>query len=284
MEFFAKSKTFLVGEYSVLFGGSAILLLTDPEFRLNIKKSNSGSINNICRDTPAFLLYKKYINFLHSFSIDFIDPHEGRGGFGASSAQFVMLYKLYLAITNKKFDINELLIEYRSLSKGYMPSGADCIAQYFNQHTYFNAQKVEAEKIEWTFKNVIISIFKTAVKISTHLHLISLKRIDDGKLNDLNEYVQDTKNAICNGNAELFCSSIQKFYDILCSLGLVIGNTRQIIKKLLCNKEILAVKGCGALSADTIIIVHKKDTNVCTLAESLGLKYIARIDYGSRLD
>lgn len=278
MDFFAKSKTFLVGEYSVLMGASAIVLATPPEFHLRAEKSARGLVN-VYGETPFLRLYLNHIGFLRNLSIHFTDPHEGRGGFGASSAQFAMLYKLYLSVSNQKFDLKKFLAEYKSLSEKSRipPSGADCVTQYFNRHTYFDAGKIEQEEIKWNFEDITISIFKTSMKIPTHSHIASLQKIEDSKLNELNENVQAVKAAIINKNHELLCSGIQNFYEILCSLNLVIENTRTIVEELLKYDQILAAKGCGALCADTIIAVHRKNADIRSFCESKNLRFIADI-------
>ncbi|MDR1561005.1 MAG: hypothetical protein LBS23_01475, partial [Holosporaceae bacterium] len=53
----AKCKTFLVGEYSVLFGGSAVLLATNPQFKLQITKNEKSLLVGVPEESPAFLFY-----------------------------------------------------------------------------------------------------------------------------------------------------------------------------------------------------------------------------------
>ena len=260
----SKSKTFLLGEYSVLFGGCAIVLVTEPEFCMTIKKTPvCHSIAGIKKVSPAFLFYLKHLNLFQDISLEFFDPYNGSGGFGASSAQFVLLYKFYLAATNKTFCANQFLDEYRHISTNkaageILPSGADCLAQYCNNHIFFDSANNYFEKIEWPFDDICFSIFKTKKKVATHKHLSELKALDHSEISILNSCVIDAKSSFASKNSELLCKSIQKFYDFSCELGLVIENTQTIIQELLKYDYILAAKGCGALFADTILIIHKK--------------------------
>lgn len=71
------------------------------------------------------------------YRLEFQDPLEGLGGFGASSAQFALLHGLYqlqgqLDVEAERFfDWHSLLKDYRSLHSdgGTPPSGADVVSQ-----------------------------------------------------------------------------------------------------------------------------------------------------------
>lgn len=277
MEFFTKSKTFLIGEYSVLFGGKAIVLTTFPEFSLKIEKSENSFINGISEHSPAFLFYLKHIDIFQNISINFFDPHNGGGGFGASSAQFALLYKLYLQLINKKFRIDDFLETYKIMAstegKVY-PSGADCLAQFHNQHIYFDATTNYLTGIQWSFSDISFSIFKTNIKVPTHFHISQLNIEDKLKIKNLEKFTETAKFAISSKNHKLLYYSIQTFYELLCGFGLVIDDTQKIVRRLLDYDFILAAKGCGALGADTIIIIHdkKKLYEVSKIAISLNLK------------
>ncbi len=147
MIFSAGSKTFLVGEYSVLFCGSAVVLSTEPFFTLqcDVGSTNLIGINEL---SPAGELYKKHQRLFENLSLTFTDPHNGSGGFGASSAQFALLYKLTLQLSNREFCIKDFLQEYRSFApnNGVLPSGADCVCQFLNHNIYFDSANCTAEK------------------------------------------------------------------------------------------------------------------------------------------
>src|ERR1700722_11537200 len=87
------SKTFFLGEYSALVGGPAIIVNTAPRFQLHIL-NNEHPQNIICRGinahSPAGKFLKEHWQELQYFGFEFRDPHLGHGGFGASSAQYLL--------------------------------------------------------------------------------------------------------------------------------------------------------------------------------------------------
>jgi len=259
MIFSTGSKTFLVGEYSVLFGGGAIVLVTPPLFRLAVEKGKSAIVG-IPEDSPAYKFYK-----LHDFenlAIRFYDPHGQAGGFGASSAQFALLYRLHLRLTRQQFEINSFLNEYRLLahSEGISPSGADCVAQHFNHNIFFDSKNNNIELMKWNFPTLDFAIFKTNCKIMTHLHLKQLPSFDIG---ELHRCTLNVRKSFLDIDEEYLIKNVQTFFNLLKEKNLVIESTIKTIDELLKIDGVKAAKGCGALGADTIIIIFeksKKDT------------------------
>ena len=84
------SKTFVLGEYSVLHGGPAILLASEPYFSLRLEEKNENK-NPFHPLSPAGKLWELE-PLLKTKSYLFSDPHHGLGGFGASSAEFIALF------------------------------------------------------------------------------------------------------------------------------------------------------------------------------------------------
>ena len=76
-----------------------------------------------------------YLNF------EFIDPHEGQGGFGASSAQFLALWIwLQHVKASRPFDLKYLKHSWEQFSEAsrYLGSGGDLVSQYSSSSiTYF---------------------------------------------------------------------------------------------------------------------------------------------------
>ena len=119
-DFKVPSKTFLLGEYAVLYGGSALVLTHPPFFRIQKTKVPKKKFH---KESPASLLMKK-----HGLSqdFDFIDPHKD-GGFGGSTAEVVASLKNK---TNHSF--KKILEDYLNLFSDQFlkPSGADLYAQW----------------------------------------------------------------------------------------------------------------------------------------------------------
>ncbi|MGE0633718.1 MAG: hypothetical protein AB7O96_14990, partial [Pseudobdellovibrionaceae bacterium] len=116
-------KTFLVGEYLALSGGAALIVCTEPRFKMKVKlkgsEANSSGLVGIHPQSPAGKFYSENQDVFSSFSLEFTDPYEGRGGFGASTAQFAMLYALntwkdtILLEPERQLDLRELLEDYK---------------------------------------------------------------------------------------------------------------------------------------------------------------------------
>lgn len=258
----AKSKTFLVGEYCVTCGGSAIVLCTNPKFQLRIKSSKNTQLRGIKEGSPAFTFYMENRRVFENLFIKFIDPYKSAGGFGASSAQFVTLYKLRNKMVGvNDIDIPKFLDEYRAIAgknQKIKPSGADCLAQFQNDHIYFDSDTNKIENLQWNFKDIDFFIVKTGSKLATHEHLRKLSPdFIHANSNRLTQIVENVKNAWLKCDSKNFVSGIADFYASLNDLGLVYEKTQRLVSKILQIDGVLAAKGCGAMGADTIIIVFE---------------------------
>lgn len=256
MKFYSGSKTFLAGEYNVLFKGKCIVLVTEPYFTLSVNKGTS-KLTGIPSDSPGFKFYNQHIDIFHNLSIEFSDPHKGSGGWGASSAQYALLYKLFLHITKQKFIVDNFLHEYRLLAatSSILPSGADCLSQYENHTIFFDSKKNYYEHINISFPNLDFFIVKTKTKIPTHLHLQTINNLYTVNLENFTNRIFQ---AIKTKNEDIFCKNIQDFFSELENLNLVIPATSNLVKEILKIQGVKAAKGCGALSADTILVVCNK--------------------------
>ncbi|MDR2267940.1 MAG: hypothetical protein LBD81_00625 [Holosporaceae bacterium] len=259
MIFSAKSKTFLVGEYAVLFGGGAVLLATDPEFQLIVNKidSREAILTGMIESSPGFLFFREYKSVFDHLEIKFLDPHGGRGGFGASSAQYVLLYKLYSHLTGKPIQLETFLNEYKHFAGGgcVAPSGADCVLQLHNRHVYFDSRDNHLELLNWNFPNIEFAIFPTNTKVQTHNHIQNLPFID---VSDLNVCVDGVKKSFLLGNVEMLSKNIMDFSHAIIKKKLAVKEVRHVIDLLLYTDGVLAAKGCGAMLADTIVVLLQK--------------------------
>jgi mevalonate kinase len=95
------SKTFLAGEYLALCGGPSLVLNTPPVFELYCQVTDDTRLEGIHPESPAGRFWADHQSSFANLTLQFMDPHQGRGGFGASTAQFAMLYQLHcLAVTS----------------------------------------------------------------------------------------------------------------------------------------------------------------------------------------
>lgn len=321
----AKSKTFLAGEYCITVGGSAIVLCTLPFFSLRVEPSNETLLRNIREGSPAFAFYMRNRQLFENLFIKFNDPYRRTGGFGASSAQFALLYALkellvkdsssikylkglgnenILGIMGKKGLIRSdlkytknFLEEYHTIipSKSYeqekpnkklkfneeitkkiefeisssakesaqqssvIPSGADCLAQLHNTHIYFNSSTYTVEKLYWPFSDISFTIFKTDQKVATYRHLQKLS-VDFLKNNCLylSKIVEKIRVSWKQNDSKEFAQGIENFSDALVNLKLVTTRTQHILSDIKRIDGVVAAKGCGAMGADTIVVIYEK--------------------------
>lgn len=281
------SKTFLLGEYLVLTGGPALLLNTTPYFELLVGRAHVPAearfSPSIHPSSPAGKFLKKHEIFFENFTINFYDPHNGQGGFGASSAQFAAL-ALFKEFTEKTTaqthfklsaaTIFKLLNDYQSCAwdgTGFPPSGADVAAQCMgssiviaseakqsssdesnSQLCFVNRQQQQLTTFAWPFKDLAFFLLRTGHKVATHEHLQTLTHIPS---EELNAVVQSALRAINEKNAALFVKAINNYAACLEQLNFVAATTQTLLKKLLQQPQVLAVKGCGALGADVVLVI-----------------------------
>lgn len=269
MEYVIPSKTFIVGEYNVVFNGEGVLLATQPCF--SVKVSDDFTVN-------------ESLDFL-----DFSTPKKNlmitgndNAGFGKSSAGFLALFKhlIYGHLReNENIDIKRMLDFYKSLSLSKnKPSGADIVTQLLGSVTIFANEK--SYSANWPFENYEILIFKTKTKIKTYEHLSQDLGISNRDLVSLQEQVNSVKTSLQNQKIDNMIDGINQYHNILFGLGLVSENTQKILQEINNDKNILAAKGCGALCNDVIITLNDKQNSdsIKKNLESLGLKYISNTD------
>jgi mevalonate kinase len=261
------SKTFLLGEYLVLKGGPAILLATPPPFYLNVfpVSSQSGSGSNIHPDSPAGRWLQKWKQFYSDYSFHFIDPHAGLGGFGASSAQFVMLYGFMQHVLGETIDAWKMVQEFQTCAwhgRGTIPSGADVMTQLKGDVTLFHPAAQETRNVSWPFPDLEYGIVRTGHKLATHKHLETLDEFDPSPFSTI---VKEAYQSIESRDSGRFMDTFKRYGLELKKQGLVFQETEKFLNQLRLCPEIQACKGCGALGVDVIVILFYKENRLKVL-------------------
>ncbi len=256
-------KTFLVGEYLALEGGPSIILTTEPRFQLKVDlRTYEGAEGfNFSPQSPAGRLLQRFPQSVREYRFEFEDPHEGRGGLGASSAQFVLVYAWLFGLESLQ-DIERLLLLYRECAwkgEGTPPSGADVVAQVTGGVTWFDGLRFEACDWRWPFSDLGFSLLRTGSKLATHEHL---QRVTSGAAvpaEALRTQVAAAGRAFGNSDERALVEAVANVGLILEEAGLCTSHTRQILDELRrqCDWS-LAAKGCGAMGADVILVLHEK--------------------------
>lgn len=275
--FSVPGKTFLIGEYVATDGGPSLLLATEPRFELRVRSlehhqeqaTSIGGSNAVRKsaegvfhpDSPAGLYLKKYADDFAGLSFEFFDPHEGLGGLGASSAQFVLLMadRLGLDLGTEKFPWSELLAEYRACAwngQGIPPSGADVVTHVTGGVTWFDGRAARAEKLAWNFETLGFTLIRTGKKLATHEHLRS------GGLaphQSLRRVVEEGRKAFDTNDELRLIEAVQACAHVLREAGLTAPSTLDLLETMRQKRELFyAVKGCGAMGADVILALHEK--------------------------
>lgn len=265
MEISVPSKTFILGEYLALEGGPALILTSHPRFKLTISTPrNQDPLNHTSHwfhpHSPAGLFYNKNQSLFVNWKTEFYDPWDGKGGFGASSAQFILLYTFKKLLLNDLKPVNtpQLLEEYLTCSishHGRPPSGFDLLGQVSGSLSLIEKNQPLQNWHHWPFNDIELLLFRTPFKIATHEHLKSIKTMDFSKLKKMMIHVSKT---LHHQDRISFIEIVNSYSNALDSMNLLDTRVKKIINDLKSKCTILAVKGCGAMGCEVILILSEK--------------------------
>lgn len=282
------SKTFLLGEYVALKSGPALVMTTEKYFQLNAVSSVHGAMTDldvatgIHPDSPAGKLLQTALAFYRNYSLEFVDPYQRLGGFGASTAEFIMVYALKQYVENKPIDVFAALAAYQKFAwngQGIPPSGADLVAQFQGGICYYYKNEKECKVFAWPFPDLAYCLIHTGNKLNTHLHLNQLRDFD---VAGLSKIVMMGLESILQNDAQLFVAAIRDYAQALQAENLVAKETQVLLNAISSCPHIQAAKGCGALGADVILTVydHSKQSQVMAWMQSRQLNVMA---YGNHV-
>lgn len=275
----APGKTFLIGEYAVTQHQQALVLTTQPCFELTVNPGDTALIG-VEPQSPAGQFYQAQQNHFTGFQLEFSDPYGGAGGLGASTAQFLLLYQTLLWISqhDTTIDNDEHLkgayLNYAWNGQGIPPSGADLLAQSVSSVALIQALPIRPQALDWPFVDLEFHLLRTGIKVATHQHLADIATLE---LDALQALVESAIHAFQNQQSEAFCRYINQYGETLRALNLVHPKSLTLIETIQKYDVIKAIKGCGALGADILLLLTARDqqSTVQQLAKSLNLDYIA---------
>lgn len=239
-------KTFLVGEYSVLLGASALGIATRPCFEIEYGDTQL----QIHPESPAGLYLNKYSKTLSASLFDPYPLKGAKGGFGKSTAEYFAA--IFPDLLNQKKHFSDILKEYRELhTQTIKPSGIDLAFQYFGHICLADPAIKFYQNFGWHFANLDFYILSTGLKIATHEHLKSLNLESLKELPKLSDKITQ----VFAENREFeFLALMKEWCELLNKHGLTHPNTLDLKKKLESFNPIKLAKPCGALGADVIIV------------------------------
>jgi mevalonate kinase len=255
-------KSFMAGEYLAVKGGPSLVFTSRPRFQLKVTPG-TGTVTGIHPDSPAGQLIRDHQSYFKNHDLEFVDPHGGRGGWGASTAQFLMAFVVNEwrdsceLETLKSLSISRLLDHYWQYAwngQGVRPSGADLVAQYKGSLTLFDRESGLIDVFKWPFADIDFALIPTGQKLATHEHL---RKLPDFDASSLLASVKSLQEALRVGDDAGFVAGIRAAGAGLSALGFVAEKTAALLTGLQTSPAVLAAKGCGALGADVVLIVYR---------------------------
>lgn len=280
------SKIFLIGEYQVLNGGSALLSVLEPRFRMFVKPGN-GNFKGLPQGSPADRYFKKNYDFFEKWDFEFEDPHQGCGGFGASTAQIALLqgfkdgFASFQNDSQFNFDLREIhksYLEMATSSTGVPPSGADLLAQFQGGLVEVDLGAGKIQRWPWPFANWQVLFFATGKKLATHEHLAELGELN---LEALRKIYQRAMEALAQGKASEFVKGFSDYQKELADRGWQAPTTTELLSEIHRRSGVIAAKGCGAMGVDVVAVIVDKESARALVADfekQLGLRYVGDLD------
>jgi hypothetical protein len=269
------SKTFLLGEYVVLEKGTALLLGHGPHFQAELLPGTGKGYWPFHPDSPAGRWLAA-----HPFpgTISFHDPHWGQGGFGASGAEYLAAWFSGHAPPTSLRERHDLAWAAWKESRIFPGSGADILTQAFAvgvEQPVFLAMDLgshELESLILSRMDATISLFHTGKKMATHEALLKKPLLPKEEMAAL---VEVGSEALRNSRLKGFAQAINDYAALLRRLDLLAGHSAEALSKLP-RERVLAAKGCGAMGADVLLVLHQ-GAELAPWAAEHSLKEISQI-------
>jgi len=284
IEISCPAKTFIIGEYAVLDGGSAIVLNTAPRFACHIRQGSKSKKWNLSENSPAGQWIKKNIQDFQSVELEWINPYKNKGGLGFSSAQFNIVYAYNFILKYgglEQIKPQDVWRKYKDLKfEGLAPSGADVISQWVGGVGVFEQNPLSMETLTSSFPDLHCFVFSTGEAFETYKYL---KDFQLGDVSDLKHISRQGVQAIKQKDEQVFIESINEYRNSLITKNYVSKKTQEILEKLAKIEIIEAYKGCGAMGAETIIVFYKKEHKESVKKELSFLECVAdsnQLTYG----
>ncbi|MBL7689681.1 MAG: hypothetical protein JNJ49_16715 [Bdellovibrionaceae bacterium] len=281
------AKTFLVGEYLALSGGPSIVVTTAPAFKFSwlYEDSRSPELNHPFHpESPAGRFLAEMDLKSGRISIEFNDPYRGSGGFGGSTAEFLGAWMLsrWLGDDAVASSAAEWCVEVRDYRDQVCPvwtserlgggrfmdvldayavfepraSGADLVAQVTGGVAIWDRNKQVMRKQVWPFDGLELSLLRTGRKMKTHEHLKTVRPLTVETQQELELWVQDAVQAFAFADADRLIAAVRGVGKTLEAQGLVAEHTLQALRDLADVTGVRAAKGCGAMGADVVAVLH----------------------------
>lgn len=272
MTYHIPGKTFLLGEYAALVGGSVLGLATRPGFEVSFDIATNKSLQQFksvfTLGSPAAAAHaanpKLQINFKDLVKV---------GGFGKSTAEYLSVILPTLNHTN---DFKAIRNEYKKTARaaGSEVSGIDLAIQLYGRVMHFDATTQSCTSYPWKYPNLEFMLISTGVKVKTHEHL---QQLDMSKLKNFPAVSDRLIQQCLSGDENDLVKAVNEWHLFLDANKLVHEHAANLHTALMSTKEILAAKPCGALGADVILILcdAEKASHVKKVILNMNLAIVA---------
>lgn len=281
----AGAKVFFFGEYSALLGGPAALLSFAPPyiFEAEFKAGLEFQVRGVHADSPT----SRYLALQFAegnlppgeYQIEASKQSLGLRGFGSSTVEYLTALALEQELTKKhmmsdtglspNFMISgskspssiklkrDALETFRKLAGGHqqLPSGYDLLAQNaggLQAIQEFNLDSAKSSELSSLLGSHLIGIFHTGRKLATH---DAIRNLDSASLEKIKMSAQKCWQTISNPRE--FWVAMNDFTSELQDCGWTQSECTEVLKKLRQDPRVHFAKACGAMGADSILVVLK---------------------------
>lgn len=252
MKWSIPAKTFLLGEYIAITGAPAFVLTTSPCFELTLL--NKTGLYGIHPESPAGRWWMEQGHT--DVGLLWHDPYQGRGGMGASSAQFLGAYFASMHVQKKLVNQDAMLAAYAQstwFGDGIRPSGYDVLAQSLQACVYIDKQNAFCQTYSWPFQDIAFLLLHTGQKLATHHHLQTMTL--PSEMSQLVAIVDQAKHAFECADGGVIVDAVNAYHQQLAQMDLVAAHSMKHITLFGKHADVLAVKGCGAMGADVLLLL-----------------------------
>lgn len=270
MKYIVPAKTFLVGEYSALVGGSVLGLATGPGFEVTYSVEENAK-NSFHPQSPAGILSQENQALLKNKKIEIADLFNNLGGFGRSTAEYLSVLIPLLQTTTKDFSTIRRQYQEITAKSGAKASGADLAIQYFGRVTVLDEERNICTPSDWKLKDHDFILVSTGQKIKTHEHI---SQIDSNRLQSFPKISNPIVNSYIQGSAAEFILGLKEWSTFLEAEGLTHPYSLELKAALQKNPDVICAKPCGAMGADVIAILCLKEKSPVLQQELLAMNLV----------
>jgi mevalonate kinase len=292
LSFSVPGKIFLLGEYAALVGKPSIVATLSPRFELfyegpcqehtqELSQESCGAsadaVFPFALHSPAGKLWRSVRKKDPSFCAQWLngsgkwtwkDPFEGKGGFGASTAQFILMAAMLREMGQDERALSQ--DRWRELWKAYReqepdvwpkPSGSDLVAQTQGGILSFSFEdEPRTQALEAAPKILENSLIFSATdqkgrKTATHQHLAALPRLSPSFIQDLESLVNEALQTYSKDDPTQFGALLQAYAKRLKKEGLEVLPAQEDRAWFQGFPWVKGVKGTGALLSDALVVV-----------------------------